>query len=351
MGLISLYQLNNFSYISKMLIKILIMDSMAPSRIFQLLRAAWKVGAAEKQRQRLMKIHQTPIPSVCILSVTQNCNLSCKGCYATIHPGDQQSGLQDIEHMIRRVMNYGTSIFVITGGEPLLVDGLIPALGRIRQGTFLIFTNGILIKDGMIRQIKTYKNIMPVFSLEGSDHLTDQRRGPGTALALKSAALKLKHEGVLFGLSVTLTQQNLSTLTSGDLMADAAISGATFMFIIDYVHLNNACNDMHGLSEEDQKLKARSIEKLRKKSRTIILNMPGDESENGRCAGGGKGLIFIGPTGNVSPCPFITEMTDNILEKDFIKILKSEELSAFREKAGENEKDGSPCIINRDCHL
>lgn len=238
--------------------------------------------------------------------------------------------------MIQRMIKYGTSIFVITGGEPFLVEGLIPALGRIRKGTFIIFTNGTLIGEEMIGQIKSFKNIMPVLSMEGNDHLTDQRRGPGTALALKSATLKLKRNGVLFGFSVTVTQQNLRTLTSGDLTDNASASGATFLFIIDYIRLNNSCNDMNTLSGVDQLLKTQALEKLRKKSRTIILNMPGDESANGKCAGGGKGLIFIGPTGNVSPCPFISEMTDNILEKDFIEILKSKDLSAFRVKAAGN---------------
>ncbi len=333
MGLTSIYNLYQFHYVSKVLIKQLFSAFPRPYRIFQLTRAVINLFCSEQRRIQCMKKHEVVIPVVCVFSVTNQCNLACKGCYAQIHPNGGQLSIKEIDKIIRNVLEYGTSIFVITGGEPLLVRDLIPTLGKIRQSLFYLFTNGLLLDEDKIRQLHSCLNIMPVISFEGTDDFTDSRRGPGTASIIKSVIQNLKSHHILFGLSVTATHQNLDVITSKTFLDEIKAMGALCLFIIDYFPVKADDDNMQCLSDEDKEMKKMALVKRKKDTRLIIFNLPLDESPDGLCVGGGKGLIHIDASGRVGPCPFINQAMGNILEREYIDILKSDMMSAFREKA------------------
>ena len=49
---------------------------------------------------------------------------------------------------------------------------------------FLVFTNGTLLDEGMVREFKKTRNLIPVLSLEGYGEETDSRRGCGIYINL-----------------------------------------------------------------------------------------------------------------------------------------------------------------------
>jgi MoaA/NifB/PqqE/SkfB family radical SAM enzyme len=181
MGLTGIYDLHLFPYVGKVLLKRLFSAVPRPYRVFKVSHAVINLFRSEQRRIQCMKQYKVIIPVVCIFSVTHQCNLECKGCYARIHPNGGPLSINEIGKIIRNIMEYGTSIFVITGGEPLLVKDLIPTLGKIRRSLFYLFTNGLLLDEDKIRQLHSCLNIMPVISFEGTDDFTESRRGQGTA--------------------------------------------------------------------------------------------------------------------------------------------------------------------------
>jgi len=80
-----------------------------------------------------------PVPRICMFSVTWECNLDCIGCYAREYEGDGNLSLDDIESAVRQCCEMGTRMFIIVGGEPLMVPGLIEMLGGVTDGMFFFF--------------------------------------------------------------------------------------------------------------------------------------------------------------------------------------------------------------------
>ena len=71
-----------------------------------------------------------PVPRFCILSVTWRCNLRCAGCYARQYAGRGDLPLHEIRRVVGEASGLGMFLFVIVGGEPLLVPGLVDMLSK-----------------------------------------------------------------------------------------------------------------------------------------------------------------------------------------------------------------------------
>jgi MoaA/NifB/PqqE/SkfB family radical SAM enzyme len=346
MGLIGLYDLHQFPYISRVLMQRLFSGTPGTKRIFQLAHALYVLENKSRCRLRNMRLYQVPIPPVCIFSVTHRCNLDCQGCHARSCRDGHQLSWEEIGTVIRNVSGYGTSIFVITGGEPLLVPGLVHCLGKQEKCLFYLFSNGTLFGRDAIHQLSQCRNIMPVISYEGNDVITDLRRGSGTASKIRKTLKALRDHNILFGVSVTATRLNLDVITSSSFSDEVSSLRAACLFIINY---HPACpGDGLALTDGQRALIARRVQDLRKRSPFIIFNLPFDESPEGRCAGGGKGLIHIDASGNVSPCPFITEASGNIFAHDFIDILRMGLMTGIRKMALEGPDIIRPCEVARD---
>jgi sulfatase maturation enzyme AslB (radical SAM superfamily) len=63
-----------------------------------------------------------PVPPIIIFSITNRCNLACRGCYANaFHPSvEDELGRERMLEIIREAEALGVSFFVIAGGEPFL---------------------------------------------------------------------------------------------------------------------------------------------------------------------------------------------------------------------------------------
>jgi len=64
----------------------------------------------------------TFVPPVAVFSITNRCNLSCKGCYANAQNRDIQNEMPAgrIASLISELSDCGTRVMIIAGGEPLM---------------------------------------------------------------------------------------------------------------------------------------------------------------------------------------------------------------------------------------
>ncbi|MCX6233586.1 MAG: radical SAM protein [Bacteroidetes bacterium] len=121
------------------------------------------------------------VPPMMIVSITQQCNLRCKGCYANVFKinGSQELTGTRFEDLLRESSELGISTIFLAGGEPLLRKDILEVTGRYRHIIFPFFTNGTLINDQWLNVFHGQKNLIPIISLEGQREQTDERRGRG----------------------------------------------------------------------------------------------------------------------------------------------------------------------------
>jgi len=256
---------------------------------------------------------------------------------------DQMNPSQ-VSSAIDKLMDLGTYMFVIAGGEPLMVPGLIDILGRHRDGLFFLFTNATLLTPARINQLKEYQNIMPVISIEGEKADTDARRGPGVADKVEQAIRLLKKHGLIFGFSTMATHLNVSYVTSRDYMVKMADQGAVYAFIIDYIPFEFSLNPEYILTPSDNQMKQRELEARNHDTPLLVMNFPSDEYKDNTCKSAGRGLIHINANGWVEPCPFSHYSSHHILKDDYRDVLNSEFFIRIRKQFVSTQHHGE-CML------
>ncbi len=68
-------------------------------------------------------------------------------------------------------------MILISGGEPLMKQGILEIPKMHSDTLFVLFTNGLLMVESIHSEIKHTKNLIPVLSIEGDMETTDARRG------------------------------------------------------------------------------------------------------------------------------------------------------------------------------
>jgi len=311
--------------------------------------AVFRLGARRNRWNRL--VHRTVIPPTCMFSATWRCNLSCKGCYAGAHTPARQLSAREIGSVVRRMVRHGTCVFIITGGEPLLVPGLIEELAGIRDAFFVLFTNGTLLDDGSARAIRAAGSILPVISVEGTAADTDARRGVGVGAAVVAAMERLRNMDMPFAFSTTVTARNMCTVTERGWLADLWNRGARFGFYLDYIPMPATYDaslvlDVAGENEKDKRLASLRAANVR----PLFVRFPADEYRGGACLAAGKGFIHINADGMVEPCPFSHFAVDSILERPYPAVLRSMFLRAVRRlpESGHSPRDGCLLFARRE---
>jgi MoaA/NifB/PqqE/SkfB family radical SAM enzyme len=266
-----------------------------------------------------------------ICSLTNRCNLQCKGCYHLSQ--DRSPGIELTSERFSRLINeaseVGTRIIMLAGGEPLLRKDLLEA-AAVEKGTiFPVFTNGVLLDSDTTRFFKKYRNLIPVLSIEGDQHKTDEIRGDGLYGKVESAAEVLRRNKMFYGLSITLTSDNFDQVTDPEYLKRYYDQGCRLFFFIEYVPAKQ--KDIPNCITAAQRGKLPSINKtLRETIPALYLTLPGEEEQYGGCLAAGRGFIHISATGDVEPCPFAPYSDTNINHASYTEALDSLLLNRIR---------------------
>jgi len=250
------------------------------------------------------------IPPFLISSITTNCNLYCTGCYARANhmcedrkPQEMLSSARWAE-IFSEADKLGISFILLAGGEPLLYREVILKAAAVHTIIFPIFTNGTLLDEAYIHLFHANRNLVPVISLEGNEERTDCRRGAGTYGKIEDTMGRLKNGKILYGVSLTVTSDNLGEVTSSGFIAKLHDGGCGIVFFIEYVPVADGTDHL-SLDEMERICLEKRQNDLRKEYRDILfLSFPGDEKYTGGCLAAGRGFFHINPHGGVEPCPF-----------------------------------------------
>ena len=299
-------------------------------------RQALRRAAAERRGET--------VPAVLIASVTRRCNLDCAGCYSkSIRPEEgARPELSDDRFMelFEEAVDLGVGAILVAGGEPLLRRGLLERLSALRGMLVPVFTNGTLMTDEAAALFG--RTLVPVFSIEGDEAFTAERRGAGVHAAALGRARAIREKGGLFGLSVTVTSRNLDNVLSPAFFGEVAALGATVLFLIEYVPVAPGTEDL--VLDEEQRARLNDQGPTEGLPYPIV-RLPGDEEAYGGCLAAGRGFIHIAPEGALEACPFAPFSDSDAGAEGLRAALGSPLMRAIRERHHELTETRGGCAL------
>ncbi len=303
---------------------------------------------AEKRRKDLMK-NGLHVPPFLIISVTNRCNLDCKGCYAKKfrNASEKEMSGEFLRNILDQASDLGISIVMIAGGEPLIRGDIISIMESYPEIIFPLFTNGTMLSNDIIVKLKRSKHIVPVLSFEGHESRTDLRRGTGVFENLRKTAEKLKKEHLFWGTSLTVTRSNFEEVTDPEFIKFTNSKGCRLYFFVEYIPVaeGSECE----VPTQEQRMRSVTItEDLRKTFPSIFIAFPGDEEMFGGCLSSGRGFVHVNPQGELEPCPFAPYSDTNLRNTSLKEALGSRLLKEIRENHHMLEETSGGCALWRN---
>ncbi|MFA5015078.1 MAG: radical SAM protein [Actinomycetota bacterium] len=299
------------------------------------------------QRTRLKWISEgIQVPPAMIFSITNECNLNCKGCYnkALRLPSKKELDTAEIIDILKQAKEMGISLIVVAGGEPFIRKDFLKIVKTLPELIFLVFTNGLLIEGPLLEEIKKNRNVVPIISIEGRSKQTDLRRGEGVFRLLKTVIERLKKESVFFGTSLTMTRQNFELVTDLDFVTDLTKKGCKVFFYIEYTPIVKGTEDLI-LTGVQRKKVPDIMETYRKRFSALFAGLPAEEDLFGGCLSAGRGFIHVNAEGDLEPCPFAPFSDVNLRDMTLKEALGSNLLEEIRKNQFMLDESGGGCSL------
>ncbi|WP_035289010.1 radical SAM protein [Clostridium sp. KNHs214] len=291
-----------------------------------------------KNKRDILESEGEHIPPFFMGSIATNCNLHCKGCYARANKscGDNlksdELSQERWGEIFIEAKELGISFALLLGGEPLMRRGVIEKASSIKEIVFPIFTNGTMFDENYINLFDKNRNLVPMISIEGDKNQTDDRRGIGTYSSIMAAMDSLNKKGILFGGSITVTTENIMTVTSREFVQELYSKGARALVFVEYVPVIESTRNLAPTDKERLVLEE-NIEVLRKIfDNMVFLSFPGDEKYSGGCLAAGRGFFHINANGGAEPCPLSPYSDVNLKECSLREALRSPLFKKLKDK-------------------
>lgn len=308
-------------------------------------------GAALAQRRatrvrRSWERKGVHVPPLLIISVTHQCNLNCAGCYSREHhrPDARLLDIERLGTLLDEADDLGISIVMVAGGEPLLRREIFGLTARHPDIVFPLFTNGLLVDEAVIAELKRQRHVVPVISLEGTPEQTDLRRGGGVHQRLLRSLSELSRAGILAGCSLTVTAGNYGTVTDRALIGELGRQGSGVFFFVEYVPVSAGSEDLV-LSAEQRRGLIGFAQRMQRGHPGLFIVFPGDEEQYGGCLAAGRGFVHVSPEGMLEPCPFAPYGDADLATMPLAEALRSDFLRAIRDQHGRLTETAGGCAL------
>ncbi|MCF8009540.1 MAG: radical SAM protein [Halanaerobiales bacterium] len=286
------------------------------------------------------------VPWAVLMDPTSACNLNCKGCWAGKYEKGDTLEFETMDRIINEAKELGIYFIIFSGGEPTVYPRLMELIEKHPDVGFMMYTNGTLIDDQMADKMLKLGNITPAISLEGFKEHTDQRRGEGTYDKIMAAMDRLKQRGIIFGVSLTATRDNVYDLFKTDQFYDMLIDkGAVYGWSFHYMPIGKDPNLELMLTPKQRAFMAERVPELRANKPLFLIDFWNDGTYSGGCIAGGRRYFHINAKGDVEPCAFVHFATDNIKGKSLKEVLNNPLFEEYQKRQPFNENSLRPCPI------
>lgn len=307
--------------------------------------------AVRKNRE----IYKCNIPFILLLDPTSACNLHCKGCWSAEYGHRSSLSLDEMRSIVNQGTELGTHLYMFTGGEPLIRKADILTLCRENPDcAFLAYTNATLVDEQFCRDIKQLGNLVLALSIEGTRECNDSRRGEGAYDTTIRAMEMLRREGLLFGISVCYTSQNVESVTSDEFLNDMLSRGVRFGLYFNYMPVgHDAVPELIPTPEQRTHMYKwlREVRNGKTGKPMFVMDFQDDGEYVGGCIAGGRNYFHINSEGDMEPCVFVHYSDSNIRQKTLLEGLQSPLFQAYYHNQPFNDNHLRPCPLleNPEC--
>ena len=286
-------------------------------------------GRKRRELRRKREEEGVHIPPFLIASITNQCNLNCKGCYA--RENEKREGfrvkrmltVKEWGNIFEEAQKLGVGFVLLAGGEPMTRRDVLREAGEYKGILFPVFTNGTLFDKDYAKLFGIHKNLIPILSVEGGEGRTDDRRGGGIYRRVQRTMELLQNSRILFGASVTVTKENLEEVTGENFLKELRTPGCKGIIYVEYVPVDRKSASL-ALEERDRQYMNSRIQRLRNgQDEMLYISFPGDEKSSGGCLAAGRGFFHINAAGDAEPCPFSPFSDTSLLDMSLEDALHS----------------------------
>jgi len=272
----------------------------------------WKaMRAISKYKKRLKKGEL--FPAFLMISVTDQCNLSCQGCWVKIDNTSKGMNPETLNNIINSSKAKGSYFFGILGGEPIMYPHLLDVIAKHNDCYFQLFTNGTLLTNEIAQKLRTLGNVTPLISIEGLEDVSDIRRGANKVYNRSMSGIEASTANKLMtGVATSVCKSNFDDLVSEEFIQKCIKKGIHYLWYYIYRPVgSNPCNEL-ALSE-DEILKLREfMVNARLKHPIMIIDTYWDDKGKALCPGAVGISHHINPHGDIELCPPIQFALDNV---------------------------------------
>jgi MoaA/NifB/PqqE/SkfB family radical SAM enzyme len=272
----------------------------------------WKGMRAVQRFEKRLKRGEF-FPAFMFISVTDQCNLACQGCWVTPCEPRREIDAATLDGIVSECKRKGSYFFGILGGEPLLNRGLFGVIEKHPDCYFVMFTNGTLITDAIASTMRRLGNVSPLISIEGLETVSNERRGGTDVYSRTLAGLEhcRKHRLVI-GVATSICRSNVKDLASDGFINDLARRGVHYLWYYIYRPVGPRPMPELALSPGQIVELRRFIVEARLRAPLAIVDAYWDHEGKALCPAAVGMAHHIGPGGDIEPCPPLQFALDSV---------------------------------------
>lgn len=281
-----------------------------------IIKMAYNMGfkamrAISKYKKRLKRGEL--FPAFLMISVTDQCNLHCQGCWVKIDNKSAGMNPDTLNNIIESSKAKGGYFFGILGGEPVMYPQLINVLSKHPDCYFQLFTNGTLLNNEIAAKLRKLGNVTPLISIEGLEDASDIRRGANQVYNRSMSGIEAAtHNKLMTGVATSVCKSNYNDLVSDKFIKSCIQKGIHYLWYYIYRPVGANPNTELALSKEEILKLREFMVNARLKYPILIIDTYWDDKGKALCPGAVGISHHINPHGDIEICPPIQFALDNV---------------------------------------
>ena len=304
----------------------------------------WNMGfkgmrSVQKHKRRLKR--GDFFPPYLYISIINSCNLRCQGCWVDVAHKQHKIEVDALNRMIGTAKKMGNSFFGLLGGEPFMHKELFDVLEAHPDVYFQVFTNGHFITDEVARRLRKCGNVTPLISVEGSEIVSDERRGKAGVYSATMKGLQACLDNkVMTGVCTSLCQTNIDDLLTEKWVDRLIEMGVMYTWFHVFRPVGPEPSPDLCLTPEQQRQARQFVVDMRCKKPIIFIDAYYDADGQALCPAATGFTHHINPWGDIEPCPVIQVAKESIHDERPLDQVFNESafLTDFRKTAAESTR-------------
>jgi len=274
-------------------------------------------------------------PHVITVAVTYNCQCDCLHCSAAFYKEEvtrnrNALSLGELQDGVRQAVDLGATCVVLTGGEPLLYEGIYELIASVdpARSVCTLFTNGEFLTERTVEKLKQagiYGVFVSVDHADGARH-DENRQRPGLSKKISRGLALCQQAKILTGISTYATREKIRDGELDALMDLAKSLKVLEVFIFDVIPTGRLSAQRECMLADEEAEQLREFRRIynEKPEYPHIIHQTMFSSIAYPCVAEGcpAGMVqvHLRANGDVAPCDFTPHSFGNIRQRSLGEI-------------------------------